>query len=207
MKIQLRSTYTYESNLREEISRTENEVNSTKIRETLPEFPKLIISQFKGTHLDWLRFWSQFEQIDKSRIPTCSKFSFLKEYLNPKSRIIIDGLPFSDEGYKRAKDILTSKYGRPSEVAYAHVQAIIALPTIHQPIVFKIHEFYERLAINVQSLDTMNKLDEIKGYVRLTIDKISCIRADLVRTDEDWQDWDFRNLLEALRKWTDRYIR
>ena len=30
------------------------------------------------------------------------------------------------------------------------------------------------------------------------------IRADLVRLDDDWQDWGFTQLVEALRKWTER---
>ena len=29
------------------------------------------------------------------------------------------------------------------------------------------------------------------------------IRADLVRLDDDWQDWGFTQLVEALRKWTE----
>ena len=64
--------------------------------------------------------------------------------------------------------------------------------------------FYETFTTNVQSLDTMGKLNEIKGYVRLTLDKLPCIRADLVRMDDEWQDWDFCNLLQALCKWTER---
>ena len=67
MRIQMRSVgeSSNESSTRN-ASRTESEVSTASFRETLPEFPKLKISQFKGTHLDWLRFWSQFEQIDKS---------------------------------------------------------------------------------------------------------------------------------------------
>ena len=33
---------------------------------------------------------------------------------------------------------------------------------------------------NVQAFETMNKLKEINGYVRLTLDKLPGIRADLV---------------------------
>ena len=29
---------------------------------------------------------------------------------------------------------------------------------------------------------------EINGYVKLTLDKLQRIRADLVWTDDDWQD-------------------
>ena len=39
--------------------------------------------------------------------------------------------------------------------------------------------------ISVQTFDTMNKLKEINGYVRLTLDKLPGIRTDLVPVDED----------------------
>ena len=38
----------------------------------------------------------------------------------------------------------------------------------------------------------------------MTIDKLDGIRGDLVRMDDDWQDWRFLELIEALRKWTVR---
>ena len=57
---------------------------------------------------------------------------------------------------------------------------------------------------SVQALGTMRKLNEIKGYVRNTLDKLPEIRADLVRLDDSWQDWGFCELVEVLRKWTDR---
>ena len=50
----------------------------------------------------------------------------------------------------------------------------------------------------------MGKLREMNGYVRMTLDKLIGIRADLVRTDDNWQEWKFTHLVEALRKWTER---
>ena len=38
----------------------------------------------------------------------------------------------------------------------------------------------------------------------MTLDKLIGIRADLVRTDDNWQEWKFTHLEEALRKWTER---
>ena len=49
----------------------------------------------------------------------------------------------------------------------------------------------------------MNKSRDIKGYVRLTFDKLPAIRDDLVRLDDEWQGWDFPKLVESLRNWTD----
>ena len=92
------------------------------------KFPKLTVSKFEGTPLDWQRFWIQFEyEIDRSEFPQVTKFSFLKEMLKPKVRVLVDGLPFTTEGYDRAKNILKSKYGKDSEVANGHIQILISL--------------------------------------------------------------------------------
>ena len=43
------------------------------------KLPLLVISQFEGTHLNWFRFWNQYEtQIGKSGISPISKFLYLK---------------------------------------------------------------------------------------------------------------------------------
>ena len=171
-------------------------------REVKVKLPKLEITKFIGTHLDWTRFWNQFSvKIGSSRLASLTKLSYLKEFLEPK---IIDGLTFTSEGYNRAKSILEGKYGKPSKVANAHIQSIINLPYIGNVDLYKIHRFYEKLQTNVNSLDTVGKLREIKGYVRFTLDKLGGIRADLVRMDDSWQNWNFSEFIEALRKWTER---
>ena len=112
----------YEKKIEEDRSKSPKEIGA--------KLPKLNITRFQGTHLDWLRFWSQFEtEIDKAGLTQVAKFSYLKELLNPKVRASVDGLPYNTEGYERAKSILKTKYGKPSEVSNAHMQGIIALPT------------------------------------------------------------------------------
>lgn len=189
----------YEKKAQESLKKQEKETkNNTKL-------PKLVISKFNGTPTDWLRFWSQFEtEIDTTDISKVTKFSYLKELLEPKVRVTVDGLPFNIEGYERAKNILKTKYGKPSEIINAYVQAILSLPTICGTQPLKIYEFYEKLVTSVQSLETLGKLKEVNGYVRATIDKLEGIRGDLVRTDDNWQEWEFPQLIEAMRKWTER---
>ena len=81
------------------------------------KLPKLVIIKFSGELTDWLRFWNQFEaEIDRSEIAGVTKFSYLKELLDPKVKTTIDGLPFTTEGYERAKNILKTKYGQTSEI-------------------------------------------------------------------------------------------
>ena len=79
------------------------------------KLPKLTITTFDGTYLDWNRFWGQFtEAIDKTGMVAITKFSYLKEFVDLKVRKTIDGLPFTAEGYNRAKSILMDRYGKES---------------------------------------------------------------------------------------------
>ena len=122
----------------------------------------------------------------------------------PKVRVLVDGLPFKTEGYERAKAILKAKFGKPSEITNTHIQCVMSLLIISQNNATKIYDFYEKLLTHSQALDTIGKLNEINGYVRMTLDKLPTIYADLVRIDDDWQERDFGQFIEALRKWADR---
>ena len=135
------------------------------------KLPKLVIAKFKGTHIDWFRFWNQYEsEIDRSELHPVSKINYLKELLAPNKRLLIDTLPFTSEGYSRAIAILKAKFGKLSEVSAAHIQCVLSLPVITNSNRNRVHEFYEKLVISVQALETMNKLKEINGYARLTLD-------------------------------------
>ena len=169
------------------------------------KLPKLVITKFNGTQAYWLRFWNQFDaEIGAADVASVTKLSYLRELVEPKVRVAIDGLPFTTEEYERAKNILKSRYGKQSEIINDYVQNIMSLPTVHGSQPAKIHAFYEKLVPSVQSLQTLGRLRDINGYVRMTIDKLEGIRGDLVRNDDDWQEWDFPHLTEALRKWTER---
>ena len=155
------------------------------------KLPKLVIAKFRGELTDWPRFWSQFEaEVDRAEVPGVTKYSQQKDLVDPKIRKEIDGLPFLCEGYERAKHILKRKCRKPSEVVNAYVENIMSLPIINGSQPNKIHEFYEKLLFNVQSLETMGKLQEVNGYVRMTIDKLPGI-GNLVRTDDSWREWNF----------------
>ena len=56
----------------------------------------------------------------------------------------------------------------------------------------------------MQSLEKLGKLKEISRYVTMSIDKLQGIRGNLVRSDENWREWDFPKFEEALKKWTER---
>ena len=169
------------------------------------KLPKLMITKFDGSFMDWPRFWGQFlETIDKTSVDAITKFSYLRELLDSKVRRTMEALPFTPEGYNREKSILTEKYGKESEIVKAYTKAILELPSIPNYNQKKISEFSEKLTYCVQALETLKKLEQVDGAVLMTLDKLPSIRGDLVRTDPDWESWDFVKLSEAIRLWVRR---
>ena len=161
--------------------------------------PKVITAKFEGAHIHWFRFWNQYEtETERSELHPVSKFNYLKEPLAPKVRLLIDNLPFTSGGYQGATAILKAKFRKPSVVSAANIQCITSLRVITNSNPTRIHGFYEKLVNSVQALKTMNKPKEINDYVRLTLDNLLGIRADLVRLDDNWQKWVFAKLVDSL---------
>ena len=55
----------------------------------------------------------------------------LRSLLEPKVWATLEGLPFTEEGNERTKHILTTKYGKESEIVNAHITNIMSLPVIY----------------------------------------------------------------------------
>ena len=85
-----------EQKLKYEAKIEENRKCQIKEQSINAKLPKLQITRFNGTHTDWLRFWNQFKaEIDSADVPQITKFSYLKELLEPRVRTTVDGLPFT----------------------------------------------------------------------------------------------------------------
>ena len=123
-----------------------------------------------------MHFWNQFENnIDKAETVPVSKFSYLRELLISRVRLLIGGLPFTFEDY--SKSILLGKFSKSTEIAVTHIQFTTSLPVIQNSHPNRIHDFYENSVIRVQTLYTMSMLKRINRYVRLTLDKLLGIRT------------------------------
>ena len=156
------------------------------------ELPKLTIRKFNGTNLDWTRFWGQFTKgIDQSSMAVITKFSYLKEFVVPKVRKSIDGLPFTPEG-EQSGEGLCEGYPRT------------AIERLVETSPKRYINFTNGCCTMSSCSKTLGKLNKVNGNVALTIDKLPGIRGELVRSDEGWQSWDFLQLCAALKSWTHR---
>ena len=130
--------------------------------------------------------------------------TYLLELLEPVVKRCVEALPFTPEGYNRAKAILQDKHGKVPEIVKCYVKEILDLPDITSANPRKVAEFYEKVTYCVRALETVGKLSQVTGNVAMTPKKISVIRGDLVRTNLEWESWDFVNLVEAIKQWVKR---
>ena len=52
------------------------------------------------------------------------------------------------------------------------------------------------VSVQCPTLESLGKLREVNGYVRMSMDKLEGIIGDLVQTDDTSQDWDFPKLVD-----------
>ena len=193
-RAQLEWKFEYEKKAEEVKNKASKEASKT----SSAKLPKLSITKFDGSFEQWFPFWNKYvAEVDSTDLAPVTKFAYLKELLVPKVRSDIDGLPFTTEGYQRAKNILESEYGKLSEIVHTYVNNIMGLPTVTGTSPKKIDEFYKTLQYNVQTLETLGKLKDVAGNVRAVLDKLKGVKADLVRGHSGWQDWDFRHLKDG----------
>ena len=108
------------------------------------KLPKLSITQFDGKCANWPPFWNKFvAEIDGADLSPVTKFTYLKEFVKPKVRADIDGLPLTVEGYERAKNILKGEYGKPSEIVNAYVLGLVCSPFLLGGVVVRHLESWE----------------------------------------------------------------
>ena len=151
-----------------------------------PNPPRLQITKFRGSVLDWPRIWAQFkEDVDETEQKQVKKFNLLKELVNETDHPVIDNLPSDEGGYSSAKKLLEDKYGDTNEIVAAYMEQITQLPTIHGVDVNKIHAFYAKLASCVHVLETMKLIGDINGNLRMMLNKLPRIRDYLTAKDEN----------------------
>ena len=122
----------WEQKLQAELEITEKRMElEREAKSTNAKLPKLKITPFKGTVVDWIRFENIFlTQIDKQPISEEEKFGCLLELVNPKVRDRLANLKPSTAGYQRAWKRLKAEYGQTKQVVNAHMEEIIGLPVV-----------------------------------------------------------------------------
>lgn len=194
-----------EERMKAELRLTEKKMEIERAEKRHTKLPELRITQFKGTPGDWIRFENMFmSQIDKAQISDEEKFGYLLELVGPKVRDRLSNLKPGSIGYKTAWERLQSEYGHAKLVSAAHMDQLINLALVRGTSYEKVRDFYEKLTKNFDALVSLGEGDTLRALVIPTINKLPQVKPDIVRTDDDWEEWDMSQLLKSIQKWLKR---
>ena len=184
-----------------ELRMTQRKIEMEKTaRSSTAKLPKLKITPFNGTPTDWVRFENMFKTLVDEKATTAEeKYGFLLEMVSPKVREKIANLKPGEAGYKIAWERLKSEYGHLNHVINAHIDAIINLTPVKGHSYDKVQEFYEKLSKNFDALQTLGESGKLSGFVMNTINKLPQKKPELVRADDDWEEWSMEVLLKNLQ--------
>ena len=185
-----------------ELKMTEKKI---ELERSLAKLPQLKITPFKGTAADWVRFENMFlMQINSRPISDEEKFGYLLESVGPKVRDRIANLKPGAVGYKTTWEQLKKEYRQTKVVVNVHMDEIINLTPVRGSNYNKVQEFYEKFSKNFDTFQTLEEGEKLHRFVMATLNKLPQAKPDLVRVDENWEDWSMEDLIDALQKWLRR---
>ena len=102
--------------------------------------------------------WKVFKEIfeaavhSSDSISNIEKFTYLKTYLDKSALQAIEGFPLTNANYAAAWQLLDERYGNEQLIISCHMNNLIKLDPIIQPIVKEIRKLHDTIESNVLEL-------------------------------------------------------
>lgn len=83
---------------------------------------------FNGSHIDYWKFIKNFETNIESKISDDNlRLSYLIQYCKGEAKLCIEDFVLLEpsDGFKRARSILYSRYGRPHVIASSYIEKLV----------------------------------------------------------------------------------
>ena len=163
--------------------------------------PKLNLPTFSGNPLNWPTFWDSFEAAVHSHttLGGVQKFSYLKAQLTGVASRAIAGFPLSNVNYEQAIKLLKERFGQPSKIIGAHMQALleIASPTNQ---LTSLQLFYDTMETHVRGLESLGRSHESYGdlLVPIILGKLPHELRNILAREHESPEWKFQELREAI---------
>ena len=93
------------------------------------KLPKIELKDYDGSLLKWSTFWEQFKTSinNNEDLSDIQKFTYLKTYLVGEAERAVQGVSFTTENYKKAIEILNTRFGSKQLRISAHMKELRTL--------------------------------------------------------------------------------
>ena len=72
------------------------------------------------------------------------------------------------------------------------------------PVILGCENSTKKKSRNYDALQTLEVGQKLRWFAMTTLNKVPQVKPDLVRVDENWEEWSMEDLIDALRKWLGR---
>lgn len=137
-----------------------SEVGSTDSVLGNVKLPRIELPRFSGDVLEWQSFWEQFEAlVGQATIPDISKFGYLQSSLDGEAKRVIQGLPLTAANYPIACSVLRERFGKPTRIIFAHIQALLNTSLLSKSTgnkyIASLWKLHDQLNTHVRSLEAL----------------------------------------------------
>lgn len=136
------------------------------------QLPKAELVTFDGDPLQYWTFIRSFENtVGQSHIDDNSKLTRLLQYCTGSARKVIQctAVMHTDEGYKKARQLLKERFGNEYEICNAWVQKIRKTKIIRDHDRHALREFSDDLIVCNEILQALNKVEEMNQSILVSI--------------------------------------
>ena len=188
-----------EKKVDKKINKPETSGRSNPVR-----LPRLDFQTFNGDPLEWKSFWDTFECIvdNDSSLDDMMKFSYLRQKLDGKAKIALDGLTLTKANYKEAVKLLKERFGDEQYIIQAHMDALLALEPIIGGDVAALRKLSDVVEVHIRNLQQFEIA--VKNYgpvlISIIVNKLpKDVNLEIVRQMPDGK-WEIQKLMEVMKK-------
>lgn len=132
---------------------------SVSQQNTLLHYPKIQLPTFNGDIRCWVRFWGQFEKVDKDHnLDAHDKFAYLSQCMEKGSvaEELIKSFPPGGNSYEKAIEQLKLRYGREELLIQVYVRDLLSLVLQKQNMPKKsLRNLYDLLETKLRALEIL----------------------------------------------------
>ena len=167
------------------------------------KLPKLDLSKFDGSVLEWQSFWDSFDSAihSNSTLSEVQIFNYLKSLLEGEASNTIAGFALTHTNYVKAVDLLHERFGQTHKIIQSYTQALLDMPTPRNTLA-NLRSFYDRIESYVRGLEALGQNQETYGslLVPVILNKLlSEMRRNLTR-EHGSTNWILSNLRRGIYK-------
>ncbi|XP_065051274.1 uncharacterized protein LOC135680947 [Rhopilema esculentum] len=135
------------------------------------KLPKLQLPRFSGDIVNFFSFWESFNAAvhENTNIPTITKFSYLKSYLDGQAARAIEGLPMTEANYENALLILQDRFGKKQKIISKHMDELLKLPVCQNDKPAQLRYVYDTINVHVRGLQSLGISSDQYGSLLIPV--------------------------------------